>query len=186
MVQCQNSGMTVLCGDLLLRVQSLEDLLHLFGVAGQLDRFAVFFRIYADLILFRHVQKVIPSAVALKVCDREFLRVIRNAQLVGLSDHGIPGVIFGHFHRSGIIRRLIVGFGCWLLCGICRESSDSQRCRQHEHERRAANKFSRSHRVFLLVVFSGYCGSIASSPPFRCFPFLQVFVPVLPAAGLLL
>ena len=67
MIQCQSAGITVLCGYLHLRFQTLEDLLHIVGLTGQRFGLGDGLDVHPNLVLPRHVQQIIEAAIPLKI-----------------------------------------------------------------------------------------------------------------------
>ena len=67
MIQCQRAGITVLCGYLHLRFQTLEDLLHIVGLTGQRFGLGDGLDVHPNLVLPRHVQQIIEAAIPLKI-----------------------------------------------------------------------------------------------------------------------
>ena len=71
-------GVTVLCGYLHLRFQTLEDLLHIVGLTGQRFGLGDGLDVHPNLVFARHIQQIIETAIPLKIFGGDLGGVIRQ------------------------------------------------------------------------------------------------------------
>ena len=141
MIQCQRAGITVLCGYLHLRFQTLEDLLHIVGLTGQSFGLGDGLDVHPNLVLPRHIQQIIEAAIPLKILGGNLGWVICQGQLVDFLD---PGAVSLHIllHRCGVVTGTLLRFS----------GQSRDRCRQEQGQgaHRGQNAF---HTGFLLQQF---------------------------------
>ena len=125
MVQVEGASVAVLSGDFQLRVQLLEDGLHVVGIAGLGDGVDVGLSVHANLVLLGHIQQIVQPPASDKVLSGDTAGIIAQRQLVHLVDTQlIQGAVGVLLHRDGVAAAVRTGGG--LLSGKGRDGQGAE------------------------------------------------------------